>query len=239
MAEDIRAADTFEPTQLETEPMIEFSDTSAGLPVNKPWARLVNLFSSSLNADLLSSPMDMNGKCNVYLLGRSTRCDIRFESPRVSNVHCTIFCQKKQESGERDELEACIEDNSANGTYINRDVRLRKSARRIIHNGDEISLINPESGRDCDGVLSDEVRKASFVIQIFLGSNLTHSSKHSSSKIDFTSVEAPEKASTIMRLLYQERNIRDYYSIRHKLGGGTSGQVTRSLYDSFPFSCVY
>lgn len=36
-----------------------------------------------------------------------------------------------------------MEDLSANGTWINQDLRLVRGQRRLLHSGDEISLLNP------------------------------------------------------------------------------------------------
>ncbi|CAN0412162.1 unnamed protein product, partial [Hapterophycus canaliculatus] len=36
---------------------------------------------------------------------------------------------------------------SANGTWINQDMRLVRGQRRLLHSGDEISLLNPFKNR--------------------------------------------------------------------------------------------
>lgn len=36
-----------------------------------------------------------------------------------------------------------VEDMSANGTWINQDMKLVRGQRRLLHSGDEISLLNP------------------------------------------------------------------------------------------------
>lgn len=36
-----------------------------------------------------------------------------------------------------------VEDMSANGTWINHDIKLVRGHRRLLHSGDEIALLNP------------------------------------------------------------------------------------------------
>jgi len=78
---------------------------------------------------------------NLYKLGRSSQCDFLSRDYRVSNTHCTIYCERPAESGQP--LEVYLEDTSTNGTWVNGTIRLRKE-RRLLNTGDEICLINPD-----------------------------------------------------------------------------------------------
>lgn len=60
-------------------------------------------------------------------------------------------------------LIAYVQDNSANGTFVNR-VKLEKGVRRILRNGDLISLINPDAGAS----EKDDIEKTSFYIHLYL-----------------------------------------------------------------------
>lgn len=40
---------------------------------------------------------------------------------------------------------------SANGTWINQDMKLARGQRRLLHSGDEISLLNPYKHRKAAG----------------------------------------------------------------------------------------
>lgn len=78
-----------------------------------------------------------------------------------------MIFSKSCELSARGELQAYIEDNSANGTFVN-GTRLNKSVRRLLHNGDEIALINPDYGMKADGSLSKDVEDAMFYVHIYL-----------------------------------------------------------------------
>ena len=43
----------------------------------------------------------------------------------------------------RNPVQVYVEDMSANGTWINQDMKLVRGQRRLLHSGDEISLLNP------------------------------------------------------------------------------------------------
>jgi hypothetical protein len=61
-------------------------------------------------------------------------------------------------------LIAFVEDNSANGTFVNK-VKLEKGVRRILRNGDLISLINPEVGATLP---KNDLEKTSFYVHLYL-----------------------------------------------------------------------
>jgi hypothetical protein len=48
---------------------------------------------------------------NVYTIGRNRLCDFHIQSPKVSNIHCTITFIPEDNTVK-------IQDNSRNGTYV-------------------------------------------------------------------------------------------------------------------------
>lgn len=122
---------------------------------------------------------------NLYLLGRSHKCDIIAEKPprenkekdttalkdwahaMISNRHCRIYCMLRPtvEAATTD-MDVYIEDTSGNGTLINNTTLLRRGEKRILHTGDEICLVNPTTLRKkiCSKeMLSDLQRHRSFI----------------------------------------------------------------------------
>ena len=99
---------------------------------------------------------------NEYILGRSSKCDVQAKPPRIkikdqkeqavqewvhamiSNKHCKIFCMLKS-PGPSQEMDVYIEDMSGNGTLINGTTLLRRGEKRLLHTGDEISLVNQQT----------------------------------------------------------------------------------------------
>jgi len=99
---------------------------------------------------------------NLHTLGRSSKCDVQAKPPpknidnkkllalhdwvhaMISNTHCKIYCMLKS-PGPSLEMEVYIEDTSGNGTLINGSTLLRRGEKRLLHTGDEISLVNPQT----------------------------------------------------------------------------------------------
>ena len=99
---------------------------------------------------------------NEYVLGRSSKCDVQAKPPHeqikdrkeqavqewahamISNKHCRIFCMLKS-PGPSQEMDVYIEDMSGNGTLINGITLLRRGEKRLLHTGDEISLVNQQT----------------------------------------------------------------------------------------------
>lgn len=183
------------------------------IDITKPWARLVSLSPNIPHKDLYPMGKEDN-RLATYFLGRSARADFQFDQQKISNIHCSIYCEKSKTT---DAYEVYIEDSSANGTFVNRSTKLTKHIRRLLHNGDEVSLINPDTNRMADGSLSDEVQRASFLITILLPHYGTYVSKPPIGALNVTN--------TVTRILQQGRSIRDYYDQGIFLGQGTSGQV--------------
>ena len=73
----------------------------------------------------------------------------------ISNQHCKIYCCLQNPgnaagggSGNRQAgigMEVYVEDCSGNGTLINQQTLLRRGQKRILHSGDEICLVNPQT----------------------------------------------------------------------------------------------
>jgi hypothetical protein len=159
--------DPLVPTQVDTQidPITTFesdSDEEKAPPmIPTHWAKLMSLSQDTPPFDMELTPQDEEGRQGIHRLGRSTNsCNITFTQRRISNIHCLLFCQVSASDGK---LIAYVEDNSANGTFVNR-VKLQKGVRRILRNGDLISLINPEVG------ISEktDIEKTSFYIHLYL-----------------------------------------------------------------------
>eukprot|EP01041_Mallomonas_annulata_P006012 gene6012-12123_t len=202
----------------------------------KPWARLVSMCASIPHKDLLPSPSasDRNkNDFNVYQLGRSTRCHFTFENKLISNKHCKIFCRNKYDCIVNSDYDVFIEDHSANGTYIityDNITRLQKGVRRLLHNGDQISLINPLSTNTNANPIdtatkSNEIQSCSFIIQILL--NFSFNLKPAFPIPNQISKKNHNiyKSNTLVNLLNKDRSVRDYYNFERKIGDGASGQV--------------
>lgn len=120
---------------------------------------------------------------NEYVLGRSEKCDVQIEKPlppppaatsgpttnntkkatvdrgkllewahgMVSNRHARIYCVQQPHTGL---VDVYVEDTSNNGTLVNGTHLLQRHQRRLLHSGDEICLLNPQT-------LSKKVRSTS------------------------------------------------------------------------------
>jgi hypothetical protein len=152
------------PTQVDTQidPITSFeSDSEEEKTPPTHWAKLMSLSQDTPPYDMELTPPDEEGRQGIHRLGRSTNnCHITFTQRRISNIHCLFFCQASASDGK---LIAYVEDNSANGTFVNR-VKLQKGVRRILRNGDLISLINPEISTS----EKTDIEKTSFYIHLYL-----------------------------------------------------------------------
>lgn len=205
-----------------------------------------NLPTADSNLDETNSTANL--RFHVHTIGRSAQCAIKFENySRISNRHCSIFCKQNLSDPQHPYLEAWIEDTSANGTIINKD-RLKKNVPRLLHNGDELNLINPDLVRVANsGVTAEDVAKFSFIVTLdlptppdALGEALTASGNVRSGLTGL--FNAPENGqnnnnnnnsltrnNTVHRLLNQNRNISDYYVLKELLGSGAAGLVYRGI----------
>jgi calcium/calmodulin-dependent protein kinase I len=118
------------------------------------FARLISLCSDVPERQLMkahSSPQTQHPEREcVHILGRSARCDVRYKDPRISSVHCRVFCMFNHVSLAH---EVFIEDASANGTFLQTNntmtsgiQRLVKGVPRQLRTGDEVYLVNPAVG---------------------------------------------------------------------------------------------
>jgi serine/threonine protein kinase len=138
---------------------------------------------------------------NEYLLGRRSKCDVHAVKPpddsdgensntndtgtgtdkrskalqewaygMISNQHAKLYCTIG--SGQPNtSIEVYVEDTSGNGTLINKTTLLRKGEKRLLHSGDEICFVNPQTLRKkirSNAVLQDMLQHYSFVfINVF------------------------------------------------------------------------
>ena len=103
---------------------------------------------------------------NEYVLGRNGRNKVSIPKPPsvndermarvnawahalISNRHCRIFCMLKDSSSNSTDatMEVYIEDTSNNGTLVNGSTVLRRGEKRLLHTGDEICLLTPQTLR--------------------------------------------------------------------------------------------
>jgi hypothetical protein len=180
----------------------------------KPWARLVPSDPSSgmRMLDFFERKTCENGIFHKHVLGRSRRSEHVIEDARVSSSHCMIFCQRIEVGGQSS-LVPCVVDQSANGTYVNGS-RLRKGARHVLKNGDEVALVNPISA----GL------KISFITQIFLNQHRNDSYFHSTDS-EAADAGLRRRGETVRQMLHQGRNINDHYDLVKIVGEGAYGQV--------------
>eukprot|EP00752_Nemacystus_decipiens_P011211 g9962.t1 len=114
-----------------------------------PWGRLMRLSGGSA-VPLMPRPEQAQGRAlNEVTLGRGRMCEVVVADQRISSKHCRIYCEAV--SGHLGGTEVYVEDMSANGTWINQDMKLVRGQRRLLHSGDEISLLNPYKHRKAGG----------------------------------------------------------------------------------------
>jgi serine/threonine protein kinase/pSer/pThr/pTyr-binding forkhead associated (FHA) protein len=200
-----------------------------------PWAKLISKCKDCPSFELMDQPPDNEGRYNVYTLGRSSQCGIKFDTPRISNRHCIIYCKMNNTNPAQPYLEAYVEDCSANGTFINNKIKLKKGVPRLLHTGDDIGLLNPALLQQANtDVTEEDFLKNTFHVMLNLPhqnkANGLSSSKSLKSQMITKSLEDNfGRSNTVIRLLKQQRNIYDFYEIRELLGTGTSGEVYRGI----------
>jgi hypothetical protein len=201
-----------------------------------PWAKLISKCNNMPNYELMDQVPDDEGRYNLYQLGRSSQCAIKFDTARISNRHCLIYCKMNQANPQQPYLEAFIEDCSANGTFVNRKIKLKKGVPRLLHSGDEICLLNPALlTQPNSDVTEEDILKNSYHVMLNLpnqnkAAGLLHSKKSLTSQVLTKSLEESfGRSNTVIRLLKQQRNIHDFYEFRNLLGTGTSGEVYHGI----------
>mmetsp|Transcript_17191 Transcript_17191/g.28765 ORF Transcript_17191/g.28765 Transcript_17191/m.28765 type:complete len:656 (-) Transcript_17191:190-2157(-) len=245
------ATQSYEETQVELDAFAERSgcttegdddddeDTSEALP--RPWARLVSLSGQVAPLELVLPPAQAQQaplagavREGLYSLGRGAKCTLKFKQRLISNEHCQLYCMRNNDNV----LCPYIEDNSANGTFVNRTTRLMRGVRRMLHNGDLVSLVNPDLARPGGLTTETELATASFFVQICLPTQHVQStvffpfgqSSDSSGEVEGGGLSGAVRSATVMHLLEQDRKVFDYYDQKEFLGGGASGQVYRCVH---------
>lgn len=82
-------------TQIETDTFTESTYEESEKDAPKIWARLVSISTDVPHKDILLTPADDNKHEGLVKLGRSATCDFPFNHKRISNVHCSLYCQKR------------------------------------------------------------------------------------------------------------------------------------------------
>ena len=127
-----------------------------------------------------------------------------------------------------------LEDHSGNGTLVNQSVHLRKGHQRLLHSGDEICLVNP----DTLGKRISSSRRLRQVLQhytyVLVLSNKPRRPCVNPRAMNYTGTQLhPSSSSSLERATASPRSARlieAYYEIREILGDGTSGQVRRAIH---------
>ena len=209
-----------------------------------PWGRLVP---SARGVPTMQTPVDFLPKQTEYWLGRSsTKCDVQIQVAKksscwsrkeatmmawahsmISNKHCRIF----QDNNSNNQV--FIEDMSGNGTFINQTTCLRKGQQRILHSGDEICLVNPETLRkkiSSARVLQNVIDQYTFTFVQSVNTRkpcvnpraMNYRQRSTTSPSPYQSSLTPNNKSC--------RRIESLYELREKIGDGTSGQVRRAIH---------
>lgn len=110
------------------------------------------------------------------VLGRRESCDICLQFPNISGRHCELTY--------REGLWILHDLDSTNGVCLN-DVRLDKGAKRVLHDGDLLSIAGRnftihyhETGRAADFDESGEDLATAFDIPLLEKANLIHPPRH-------------------------------------------------------------
>lgn len=189
----------------------------------KPWAKLIS--KSSKNAsifELMPKEADLEGRYNLVTLGRSGSCEIKLPtSVRISNRHCTIYCKLNLSIPGSPFLEAFIEDESANGTFL-KYTKLKKHQPQQLRNGDEIYLVNPNISSSND----EEINNYGFYVVLELpNQKLCSSNNRSLRSQNLLEKVLLQRTTTVIRILKEERVITDFYSFCNEIGNGGYGSV--------------
>jgi hypothetical protein len=118
--------------------------------------------------------------------------------------------------------------------------------RRVLHDGDLVSLVNPDSSKQGGAAMSGDVEAASFFVHIFLPGDKAAAQSTSMLATLLKSQGGGEeggghdvmRSATVTHLLGQERSIFDYYDQKELLGAGANGQVYRCIHKLDGHECA-
>lgn len=148
--------------------------SSASTNPDAPAGQLQSLYSRVIDTSpKRSGTKEREERLHEYVCGRSMKsADIRFESAKVSNVHCKLFLRRVYSGRHEYQLVPFVLDVSANGTYVDRTTKIPKNEPRRLRSGDVISLIDfnllnnvrlaPAEKR----ALKEEIERQSFIVLI-------------------------------------------------------------------------
>lgn len=107
-----------------------------------------------------------------------------------------------------------------------------KNVPRLLRSGDELHLINPALVHvPGSNVTATELLRNTYLVSIDLPSpQRTHTQVTRAQTLSKGLAEVMGRSSTIVRLLNQDRSIRDHYELRQELGRGTSGVVYLGMF---------
>ena len=191
----------------------------------------------------------------------------------ISNKHCKIFCHLKSNgkgggggnmgggggagrghfagiANQGEEMEVYIEDTSGNGTAINNTTVLRRGERRVLHTGDEICLINPDTMRKQSNAIGAEeqsrlVKHYSYIFVNLYQQRGQHTLALGGEFGVRGTVQASGGGGSNRRAVYNSggkfpqqqpqqpprpRLVQDHYDVRDHLGSGTCGEVRRAIH---------
>ena len=209
-------------TQVETYIDLDQPEPSPAKPadeMNQPWARLLSLSPDRPNIELFRNDFRENGMLYKQLFGRSRKkgCNWILNDLRISSVHCYMYYQHLSVGGRTSSL-VCLVDESANGTYVN-GLRIKRGARHVLHNGDEISLIKPEP----PSIPIEEWGQTRYIIKINSNFCIANDDRSAVAVATTPGMSPPSTRSQCQQ--QPRRKISDYYQMIEPIGEGASGQV--------------
>ena len=129
-------------------------------------------------------------------------------------------------------IQVVLEDSSGNGTIVNQSTHLRKGHQRLLHSGDEICLVNPETLRKrikSNRILQTVLQQYTYIFVLTKKPRRPcvnpramnyHGNASAMSNANQPRASSPRSA----------RRVEVFYDIREVLGDGTSGQVRRAIH---------
>lgn len=194
---------------------------SSSVPQNKNSTQTWGLLRRIVNGvqkDIVLDHRVLNDQRDTYVIGRSRSCDITVEDKRVSSNHCKIYCDYSDVR-----LRVFVEDNSANGTFVNNSLtRITKGNRLELKSADEIFLINPRNMQTA----ADRMAAFTFINmreRLVANREIESAVGAGQASADKSMGKALSRSTTTSS--GQFPHIEDHYIIGEQLGSGMSGQV--------------